>query len=111
MTASQSLAAWLELGRAQTEALTPYLDPAHNLSNILNVVREIDARIEPDPVVQAALSIVVDAVDDLRARIEVRTFVPSVEGEKDAVLRAFDQLEMVLATARLGAPPLAISSS
>ncbi|MET0336192.1 MAG: hypothetical protein ABW063_00365 [Caulobacter sp.] len=107
-TASHPLATWLELGRAQTEAVTPYLDPGHNLRNILNAVREIDARIEPDPVIQTALHIVIEAVGDLRAKIETRSFVSSVEGEKAAVLRAFDQLEVLLGDAQLSAPLLAI---
>ncbi|WP_369059811.1 hypothetical protein ABOZ73_00360 [Caulobacter sp. 73W] len=110
MTAVETLWAWLELGRSQTEAVTPYLDPGHNLRNILNAVREIDARIEPDPVIMAALHIVIEAVGDLRAKIETRSFVSSVEGERAAVLRAFDQLEVVLQKARLS-ETLAIGST
>ncbi len=107
METTSSLTRWLRFARDHTDRLTPYLDPGSSLRSIVSAMEQIEDAAAPDPGVQAALHVVIEAVADVRARLDSRTYVADIDPEKAALHAALDQLERMAsagATARLTGP-------
>lgn len=107
METTSPWARWLQFAREHTDRLTPYLDPGSSLRSIVSALEQIEDVVAPDPGVHAALHVVLEAVADVRARLDSRVYVADIEPEKAALHAALDQLERMAsaqAPARLTGP-------
>lgn len=107
METTSSLARRLRFARDHTDRLTPYLDPGSSLRSIVSAIEQIDDAAAPDPGVHAALHVVLEAVADVRVRLDSRTYVADIDPEKTALHAALDQLERMtsaVSAARLTGP-------
>lgn len=95
MDTTSSVERWLAFARDHTERLTPYLDPGSNLRSIVSALQQIEDAAAPEPGLHAALHVALEAVADVRARLDSRAYVADIDPEKAALHAALDQLEQM----------------